>query len=96
MVTKKLAPVLLALSLCGCASQYVMKLSNGNQILTASKPKLKGQSYHWKDARGNDMSVPQGKVVEIAPANTAKEEQNPTFKPQPPTKERHWYFLWLA
>lgn len=68
------------LVLCGCAHQYVMKLTNGMQVTTASKPKLKGGNYYFKDAKGREVSVPQGRVREIEPASMTKEEK-PMFKP---------------
>ena len=94
-VMKKLAPILLALTLCGCAHSYVIKMSNGTQVLTASKPKLKGACYHYKDAKGRDIAIPVGKVTEIEPKATA-EEDSKTFKPATQSKPKHWYFLWLA
>ncbi len=73
--------VLLCLTvLPGCARHYIMKMSNGVQITTASKPKLKGSSYYFKDASGREQSVPQGRVQEILPASRAKEEKN-FFRP---------------
>jgi hypothetical protein len=83
------------LTCCGCASQYVMKLTNGQQIMTASKPKLKGAAYHYKDAKGRDISVPEGKVLQIEPASSVEEEKT-QFLPPPNPKPKHWYFLWLA
>jgi hypothetical protein len=41
-----------ALAWSGCARHYVMKLNNGTQIVTASKPKRKGAAYYFKDAKG--------------------------------------------
>jgi hypothetical protein len=79
----------------GCSHQYVMKLTNGHEITTASKPKLKGASYHFKDAKGNDTVIPQGRVLQIEPASMAREEEK-AFKPAAPKKPKHWYFLWLA
>lgn len=64
----------------GCARHYVIKMSNGVQITTASKPKLKGSSYYFKDASGREQSVPQGRVQEIFPASRAKEEKS-FFRP---------------
>jgi hypothetical protein len=91
-----LLPLLASLLvLCGCAHEYVIKLSNGNQVTAASKPKLQGSAYHYKDALGRDVSIPSGKVTEIEPATSAKEETK-TFQPPAVKKERHWYFLWLA
>ena len=78
--------------LCGCASHYVVKLSNGVQITTASKPKLKDGAYHFKDAQGKERMVPAGRVQEIEPASMAEEEAKENqFKPQPP-KKTHWYW----
>jgi hypothetical protein len=83
------------LAFTGCAHQYVMKLTNGLEISTPSKPKLKGTSYHFKDAKGNDHVIPQGRVMQIEPASMAREEEK-SFKPAKPKKPKHWYFLWLA
>jgi hypothetical protein len=82
------------LGLCGCASEYVMKLNNGRTITTASKPKLKGGSYVFKDAAGHDNYVPRGRVLEIEPASMATEEkkfQTTSSNPQAPYK-KHWYW----
>ncbi len=66
-----------------------MKLSNGTTITTASKPRLQGAYYHFKDAKGRDNVVPQSRVLEIAPQSIA-EEQN-KFTPQKPKKKK-WYW----
>ena len=55
----------LVLVLTGCSQHYVMKLSNGTQIVTASKPVAKGGSYYFKDASGAEQSISQGRVREI-------------------------------
>jgi len=57
-----------------------MKLNNGRQIVTASKPRLKGANYYYKDARGQVNSVPVGRVIEVLPASMAEEEK-PRFRP---------------
>jgi hypothetical protein len=76
-----LLPLLIgSLALCGCTHHYVMKLTNGMQMTTSSKPKLKGGNYYFKDGKGQEISVPQGRVREIEPATMAKEEK-PLFKP---------------
>ncbi len=75
-----LSVLVLPLLLCGCARHYVMKLSNGMQITTASKPKLKGGDYYFKDATGKVNKVPQSRVMVIEPASMAKGEQQ-RFKP---------------
>lgn len=70
-------------ALTGCARQYVMRLSNGTKLLTASKPKLKSGYYTYKDAVGNVNKVPQGRVLEIEPASMAAEEKNRFAPPKP-------------
>ena len=82
-------------TLCGCARHYVVKLSNGSEFDTRSKPKLVDGSYHFKDALGRDSSIPASRVVEVAPASMAHEAEK-TFTPPKPPKKRHWYFLWLG
>ncbi|HEV2390760.1 MAG TPA: YgdI/YgdR family lipoprotein [Verrucomicrobiae bacterium] len=90
---KRLAlPLLFALGLvCGCANTYVMKLTNGIQLTTSGKPKLKGANYHYKDAQGRDNVIPQSRVEEIEPASMASHENR--FVPSPPAKH-HWWKFW--
>ncbi|HEY5911408.1 MAG TPA: hypothetical protein VJA21_12480 [Verrucomicrobiae bacterium] len=78
-----LTSLLIALLLvtCGCARHYIMRLSNGGQLTTYSKPRLKGASYYFKDAKGQLRVVPASRVAEIMPASMAKEEKSP-FKPE--------------
>jgi hypothetical protein len=95
-MSKLIFTLVLGLFACtGCTHQYVMKLTNGHEITTASKPKLKGASYHFKDAKGQDNVIPQGRVLQIEPASMAREEEKP-YKPAKPKQPKHWYFLWLA
>lgn len=68
--------ILFVLALSGCAQTYVMKLSNGRQLTTASKPKLKGATYYWKDAKGQVNSIPQSRVLEIMPRSEAEKEKS--------------------
>jgi hypothetical protein len=75
----KLPLLALLVVLCGCSRVYVMKLSSGQTITTAGKPKLKGSRYFFKDAGGKPNWVPQSRVLEIEPASMAKEEK-PAFK----------------
>ena len=86
---KNLLLPLLMLSLCGCAHQYVMKLTNGMKISTPSKPQLRGSNYYFKDARGEEQAIPQSRVMEIEPESMAKEESK--FKVTQP-KTKHWYW----
>ena len=76
---------------CGCAHQYVMKLSNGMRVTTPSKPKLKGAVYYFKDASGQINTVPQSRVLEIEPASMAADEDK--FTPVKP-KKSHWWKFW--
>lgn len=69
-------PLLLVLALNGCSSSYVIRLSNGRQLTTPTKPKLRNGAYQWKDAKGNLNSIPQGRVVEIMPASMAEREKS--------------------
>jgi len=88
---QRLAVALVLLSLCGCASHYVIKLNNGSTVTTASKPKLKGSTYYYKDAKGDMVSLPQSRVREIEPASMAAEE-NKQFTPPEPYKKPWWHF----
>jgi hypothetical protein len=68
-----LLAALVTIALIGCSHQYVMKMSNGSKIVSASKPKLENGAYMYKDARGEKHYVSQGRVIEIAPASMASE-----------------------
>jgi hypothetical protein len=92
---KSLPPILLAATLlCGCAHQYVMKLSNGVEVTTNSKPKLKGVHYCYKDAQGRDVYVPQSRVLQIEPASMAAEEKK--FEAPKVKKPKHWWQFWRS
>lgn len=80
---------LLALSLCGCAHQYVMKLTNGQQVTCPGKPKLKGAYYCYKGPHGEEEAIPQSRVLEVEPASMVSEETK--FKASEP-KKKHWYW----
>jgi hypothetical protein len=81
--------------LCGCAHQYLMKLSNGDQVISLSKPKLQGTNYLFTGGEGVGYVIPQSRVVKIVAVSVVKEEQKP-LSPAKPKKPKHWYFLWLA
>jgi len=83
--------ILSLIGLCGCAHQYVMKLSNGGRIVTPHKPKLKGSNYVYKDAMGRDNVVAQSRVEEIEPASMMAEENR--FTPSNP-RPKHWWQFW--
>ena len=86
---KNLWLCLVVAGLCGCASQYVMKLTNGQTISTPGKPKLRGANYYYKGIHGEEQAIPQSRVLEIEPASMAKEEKK--FKASEP-KKKHWYW----
>ena len=95
---KAALPLLIGLiALTGCAHHYVMKLNNGMEITTASKPKLKEGVYQFKDAKGEEQFVPAIRVREIAPASMAARENKPQpIKSEPPRQKKKWYLLWLG
>jgi hypothetical protein len=84
------------MALTGCTHHYAMRLTNGTQITTASKPKLKEGIYYFKDAKGEEQSVAAARIREIAPASVAKQDDKPRPIKTDPQKKRKWYFLWLA
>jgi hypothetical protein len=76
VIMKRFLPALLSLSvlLTGCARSYVITMNNGTRVTTQGKPKLQGGNYVFKDATGQRVQVPAGRVREVAPASMAKEE----------------------
>lgn len=89
---KFLLPLALGLfTLCGCAHQYVVKLSNGTELSTPSKPKLKGANYYVKDAKGIEHPIPQSRVSVIQPASMAAQEKKVAKYPK---TKRHWWQFW--
>jgi hypothetical protein len=60
--------------LCGCSHSYVMKMTNNTRIVSASKPKLKNGVYVYKDAKGNEHFISQGRISEIEPLSMADEK----------------------
>jgi len=77
---KKIALLLLvtaAITLSGCSHQYVMKMTNSSKIVTANKPKLKNGMYVYKDAKGNEHAISQGRIAEIEPLSMALDEEKP-------------------
>ena len=82
-------------ALCGCAHRYLMKLSNGDQMISVSKPKLKGTNYHFRSEAGTECVIPKSRVVKIE-TGAVVEEENKTSAPSGPKKARRWYLLWLG
>ena len=81
--------------LCGCAHRYLMKLSNGDQIISVSKPRLEGTSYHFRDDLGQECVIPRSRVVNVETGAAVPDEKK-TVAPTTPKKPKHWYFLWLG
>lgn len=78
---KRLTPLLLACALLtGCARNYVITLNNGSHVSTVGKPKLEGSSYVGKDANGQPIVIPAGRVKEIAPASMSSSEKSPFIR----------------
>jgi hypothetical protein len=73
------AAALLLVLICGtgCMRSYQIKLSNGNTLVTSSKPQLKDGSYQFKDASGQLQVIPKSRVREIAPASHKSEASSP-------------------
>ena len=90
-------PLLIGLiALTGCASSYVMKLTNGAQIVTPGKPRLKDGVYYFKDAKGEQQFVLAARVREVAPASMAATENKSQPVKMKSDKKRKWYLLWLG
>jgi hypothetical protein len=81
MKTKILLLLLACTVLCGCANQYVITLQNGRKVNAASKPRLQEGHYVYKDAKGQPVSVPAGRVREISPASMVKDRSGFTSGP---------------
>ena len=92
------ALLVVLMGLCGCAHQYLMKFSNGDQMISASKPKLQDGTYHYTDDSGGRYVIPKSRVVEIRAVSVERAEEQPAPPQHPvqPKQPKHWYFLWLA
>lgn len=55
----------------GCVRNYTITMSNGTQIGAQGKPVLKGGSYYFKDASGQEKAVAAGRVSQIETATSA-------------------------
>ena len=58
--------------LTGCASHYVITLTNGNRIVAAGKPKLDAEhlAFVFTDLNGRSNSIPSVRVRAIVPASS--------------------------
>jgi hypothetical protein len=83
------------IGLCGCVHEYLMKLSDGDHIISLSKPKVQGTYYLFTDQKGTGYVIPRSRVVKIQAVSVVKKEEKP-MAPTQPKKPKHWYFLWLA
>ena len=68
-ITLTLTALLLISFLTGCMNRYTMRLTNGAEITTRSKPKLdeKKKVYRYKNANGDAALIPAIRVSEIEP-----------------------------
>lgn len=67
----------------GCARHYAVTLTNGSRITAVGKPHLEGANYVFKDAKGQPVYVPAGRVREIAPSSMASSRLDSGFKAEP-------------
>ena len=81
--------------LCGCAHHYLMKLSNGDQTISLSRPKLQGTNYHFTGTDGVGYVIARSRVVKIKTISAEEQEERPLSPPKR-NKPKHWYYLWLA
>lgn len=72
-----------AVLLTGCARNYTITLSNGSRISGYGKPRLTGGSYVFKDAKGQPIYVPAGRVRVIEPTSMVGSRQSSGFKAEP-------------
>ena len=78
---KKLFPLgpLVLLLLAGCSNHYTITLSNGTQLGTQGRPVLKGGSYYFKDASGEQKAIAAGRVSQIEPASSSSRGKKSGF-----------------
>jgi Bacterial protein of unknown function (DUF903) len=67
----------------GCARNYTIALTNGTQLGAQGKPHFKDGVYYFKDANGRDTSVAAGRVSQIGPASSAKQDEKSGFYNSP-------------
>lgn len=75
LATLALASILLA----GCASPYIVVLTNGQRYTTAHKPTLEQANGRYNfvfvDSTGRTNSIPSGYVRAVVPASQVKPAQ---------------------
>jgi hypothetical protein len=96
MKTPAIALLIGVIALTGCAHSYVLRLTNGSEITTASKPHFRDGAYWFKDAKGEEQWVMAASVSEIAPASVAKAKSKSQATKIKSDKKRKWYLLWLG
>jgi hypothetical protein len=85
--------------LCSCTHyQYLMKLSDGAQVISLTRPKFEGTNCYFTDGTGAPTRVARSRVIKIRAVTPVQEEAKPasSSRPAQPKKPKHWYFLWLA
>jgi hypothetical protein len=65
------AVLLITLLATGCASRYVITMTNGTQITTRGKPHREDGYFVYQDVKGQPGTVSVGRVREVAPASMA-------------------------
>ena len=68
----------------GCMKRYSIVMTNGSQVTAASKPKLQGSYYVYKDAQGREQRVSQSRVREISAGSTTTQQRQ--FRSGPATE----------
>jgi hypothetical protein len=66
------ALLLLLILLTGCARTYVITMSSGARITTHGKPKLRGSTYFFEDAKGQPGQVSAGVCGRLRPLRWAE------------------------
>ncbi|HZV35485.1 MAG TPA: YgdI/YgdR family lipoprotein [Verrucomicrobiae bacterium] len=83
---KRTLPIVLmaALACAGCATRYDMKLTDGSIISSKGKPRVDPTQHviYFKDALGRTNSIPEFRVVELAPhSQMVKDTEVKQFNP---------------
>lgn len=72
------------LACAGCATRYDMKLTDGSIISSKGKPRVDANRHviYFKDGMGRTNSIPEFRVVEIAPhSQMVKDDEVKQFNP---------------